>query len=322
MECDGSRLHRQRRDRGLPRPCLLQSRDARHRGAGARWHRRALRRGARALARRGGRPASRLDVPGGVRGGRVSAHRAVAHAQPRRPRHPRPSAERGRLSRPLALRPLARHAGGASPRRAEAAHRRGSGMRRAVLVLCAALLVPAPRAGAAERVKVGLLKFATNGPTFIALEKGYFAEQGIDASLVYFDAAQPIAGAAVSSDIDVGVTGVAAGFYKLAGKGALAIIAAQSREEPGYANNAILISNHAWDAGLRAYKALGGHSVAVTTIGSPTHYAIGVIADKEGVRLDSSASCRCKPTRTRSRRWPAARSILASSRRRSRSPCC
>ena len=160
-------------------------------------------------------------------------------------------------------------------------------MRRAVLVLCAALLVPAPRAGAAERVKVGLLKFATNGPTFIALEKGYFAEQGIDASLVYFDAAQPIAVAAVSGDIDVGVTGVAAGFYNLAGKGALAIIAAQSREEPGYANNAILISNHAWDAGLRAYKDLGGHSVAVTTIGSPTHYAIGVIADKEGIPLDS-----------------------------------
>jgi NitT/TauT family transport system substrate-binding protein len=160
-------------------------------------------------------------------------------------------------------------------------------MRRAILGLAIALLALAPPAGAADRIKIGLLKFATNGPTYIALEKGYFAAKGIDAALVFFDAAQPIAVASVSGDIDVGVTGVAAGFYNLAGKGALAIIAAQSREEPGYANNAILVSNRAWDGGLRGYKDLAGHSVAVTTVGSPTHYAIGVIADKEGIPLDS-----------------------------------
>jgi NitT/TauT family transport system substrate-binding protein len=160
-------------------------------------------------------------------------------------------------------------------------------MRRGLALLAALLLGLARPAGAAEAIKVGLLKFSTNGPTFIALEKGYFAAQGIDVSLVYFDAAQPIAVAAVSGAIDIGVTGVAAGFYNLAGKGALAIIAAQSREEPGYPNNGILISNHAWDAGLRSYKDLAGHSVAVTTVGSPTHYAIALIADKEGIPLDS-----------------------------------
>jgi NitT/TauT family transport system substrate-binding protein len=157
-------------------------------------------------------------------------------------------------------------------------------------------------AGAAEKIKIGLLKFATNGPTFIALDKGYFAAAGLDPELVYFDAAQPIAVAAVSGAIDVGVTGVAAGFYNLAGKGALAIIAAQSREEPGYPNNAILISNHAWDAGLRSYKDLAGHSVAVTTIGSPTHYAIGVIAEKNGIPLDQ---IRVVPVQTNSNQLSA-----------------
>ncbi len=159
-------------------------------------------------------------------------------------------------------------------------------MRRALL-LAAALLALAAPARAADQVKVGLLKFSTNGPTFIAIDKGYFAAQGIEPSLVYFDAAQPIAVAAVSGAIDIGVTGVAAGFYNLAGKGALAIIAAQSREEPGYNNNAILVSNHAWDAGLRGWKDLAGHSVGVTTVGSPTHYAIAIIAEKEGIPLDS-----------------------------------
>jgi NitT/TauT family transport system substrate-binding protein len=159
-------------------------------------------------------------------------------------------------------------------------------MRWIALLFAAALGFTAP-AVAAEKVRIGLLKFSTNGPTFIALDKGYFAAEGIDASLVYFDAAQPIAVAAVSGAIDVGVTGVAAGFYNLAGKGALAIIAAQSREEPGYPNNGILVSNRAWDAGLQSYKNLGGHSVAVTTVGSPTHYAIAILAEKVGVPLDS-----------------------------------
>lgn len=38
---------------------------------------------------------------------------------------------------------------------------------------------------------------------------------------------------------------------------------------------------------MRGYKDLAGHSVAVTTVGSPTHYAIGLLADKFGIPLDS-----------------------------------
>ncbi len=175
-------------------------------------------------------------------------------------------------------------------------------MRRWIVPLVAAAVALAASAQAAEKVRIGLLKFSTNGPTFIALDKGYFTAEGIDASLVYFDAAQPIAVAAVSGDIDVGVTGVAAGFYNLAGKGALAIIAAQSREEPGYPNNGILVSNHAWDGGLHSYKDLGGHSVAVTTVGSPTHYAIALIAEKVGVPLES---IRIMPVQTNSNQLSA-----------------
>ena len=175
-----------------------------------------------------------------------------------------------------------------------------------LLTLLLASLVAgfAAAAGANEPLKVGLLKFATNGPTFIALEKGYFAAGGLDVSLVYFDAAQPIVVATVSRDIDLGITGIAGGFYNLAGEGALTIIAAQSREEPGYPNNGYLVSNHAWDAGLKTYKDLPGHSVAVTTVGSPTHYALGLLADKEGFSLDA---IRLMPMQTNSNQISAIR---------------
>ncbi len=182
-------------------------------------------------------------------------------------------------------------------------------MTRIGLSLIALLLLTLP-ATAAETVKLGLLKFATNAPVFIALDKGYFTAHGLDVQLVYFDAAQPIAVAAVSGAIDVGMTGIAGGFYNLAGKGALEIIAAQSREEPGYPNNAFLVSDKAWDAGLQSYKDLPGHTLAVTTIGSPTIITRWRCSrTRRGSRSTACACCRCRPIRTRSRRSRATRSM-------------
>ena len=142
-------------------------------------------------------------------------------------------------------------------------------------------------ARAAETLKIGVLKLASSGPVFIAADQGFFKDQGIDVSLVFFDAAQPVAVAAVSGDIDVGVTGLTAGFYNLAGKDELRIIGAQSREQAGYHLIAYLAGDHAFDGGLKGLKDLPGHSVAVTQIGSTFHYSLGLLADKLGFAIDS-----------------------------------
>jgi NitT/TauT family transport system substrate-binding protein len=150
----------------------------------------------------------------------------------------------------------------------------------------AALIAFAPHANAADKIKIGVLKLASSGPVFIAVDKGYFTQAGVDPTLIFFDAAQPIAVATVSGDIDIGVTGLTAGFYNLAGKGALRIIAAQSREEPGYHLIAYLAGNRAFDGGLTSLKDFPGHSVAVTQIGSTFHYSLGLLAEKLGFPLD------------------------------------
>lgn len=160
-----------------------------------------------------------------------------------------------------------------------------TGMRRLGLglglsLIAALVLAAGPRAQAAETVKIGVLKLASSGPVFIAVDKGYFAAAGVTPSLVFFDAAQPVSVATVSGDVDVGVTGLTAGFYNLAGKGALRIIGAQSREEKGYHLIAYLASNHAFDAGLKGLDDFPGHSVGVTQIGSTFHYSLGLLADK------------------------------------------
>jgi NitT/TauT family transport system substrate-binding protein len=155
--------------------------------------------------------------------------------------------------------------------------------RRWMALACWALALPvAAQAAAAEKLTVGVLKLASSGPVFIAAERGYFAKEGIDVQLRFFDAAQPVAVATVTGDVDIGVTGLTAGFYNLAGKGALRIIGAQSREEPGFHLVAYLASKQAYAGGLTELKDLPGHSVAITQVGSTFHYSVGLIADKLG----------------------------------------
>lgn len=157
---------------------------------------------------------------------------------------------------------------------------------RAVLLALALLVLVRP-AEAAEKLRVGVLKLASSGPVFIAAARGYFAAEGLDVDLRFFDAAQPIAVATVAGDVEVGVTGLTAGFYNLAGKGALRIIGAQSREAPGYHLTAYLASNQAYAAGLRTLGDLPGHSVAITQVGSTFHYSIGLLAEKLGFPIAS-----------------------------------
>jgi NitT/TauT family transport system substrate-binding protein len=155
----------------------------------------------------------------------------------------------------------------------------------ALLAMVLAGLWSGPSA-AAEKLRVGVLKLTSSGPVFIAADKGYFAAAGLEPELNFLEAAQPIAVATVSGDVDVGVTAFTAGFYNLAGKGALRIIGAQSREEPGYNLIAYLAANGAFDGGLKSLQDLPGHSVAITQVGSSFHYSLGLLADKLGFALD------------------------------------
>ena len=85
---------------------------------------------------------------------------------------------------------------------------------------------------AAEKITIGALRFTSHSPTFIAKERGYFKKEGLDVELKFFQAAQPIAVAIASGDIDFGVTALTGGFYNLAAKGALKVIGGLYTENP------------------------------------------------------------------------------------------
>ncbi len=144
-----------------------------------------------------------------------------------------------------------------------------------------AMLLLATAAQAADPVRLGLLHTLSPAPLYIAQERGYFRDEGIDLTFRFFEAAQPIAAAAVAGDIDVGVTALTGGFFNLAEKGTLKVIGGGLHEQRGYEGSAILVSNQAYASGLTSLDKLSGHSFAITQYGSSFHYMLGRIAEAE-----------------------------------------
>jgi NitT/TauT family transport system substrate-binding protein len=151
--------------------------------------------------------------------------------------------------------------------------------------LLALTTVGAARAEEALKAKIGVLRLSSSAPVFIAQDKGYFRDAGLDVELKFFDAAQPIAVATTSGDVDFGITAFTAGLYNLAGKGTLKVIGGMSREKAGYPLIGYFASNNAYAAGLTTPKGLAGKRVAVTQVGSSFHYSLGLLADKYGFKL-------------------------------------
>jgi len=162
-------------------------------------------------------------------------------------------------------------------------------MRRRNFVASGAALAvaTAPRGARAQAVKtsIGVLRLASSGPLFIAIERGYFRAEGLEVEPKFFTAAQQIPVAVTAGDAEFGVTGLTAGFYNLAGRGALKIIAGQSREERGFQLNAYMVTPKAWSDGFRSLRDFPGKRVAITTAGSTFHYALGLLARKYGFPL-------------------------------------
>ncbi len=157
---------------------------------------------------------------------------------------------------------------------------------RLVMAACLSLIaMAAARADEPLKARIGVLRLSSSAPVFIAQDKGYFREAGLDIELKFFDAAQPIAVATTSGDVDFGVTAFTAGLYNLAGKGTLKVIGGMSREKAGYPLIGYFASNKAYEAGLKTPKDLAGKRIAVTQVGSSFHYSLGLLADKYGFKL-------------------------------------
>jgi NitT/TauT family transport system substrate-binding protein len=143
--------------------------------------------------------------------------------------------------------------------------------------------VRSARAGTA--VNLGALRFVSHAPSYIAFERGYFKEAGLDVSFDFFEAAQPMAIAIASGDTDYAMTAISGGLISLADKGVAKVIGGALSEEQGISGQKILASNAAYEAGLQSPVDLDGKTFGMTQAGSSFHYMGSRIAAAENANL-------------------------------------
>ncbi len=147
------------------------------------------------------------------------------------------------------------------------------------------LLMAKPVLAEDSAINVGALRFTSHAASFVAFERGYFKEEGLDVTFKFFQAAQPMAVAVASKDVDYAVTAISGGLISLAEKGAAKVIGGALMEEEGIDGQKIIVSDAAFKAGLTSPAQLDGKSWGITQAGSSFHYMGAKIAGKEGASL-------------------------------------
>ncbi|MDP0588837.1 MAG: ABC transporter substrate-binding protein [Candidatus Endonucleobacter bathymodioli] len=156
-----------------------------------------------------------------------------------------------------------------------------------------------------EVLRLGMMNLMAGGAIQLAMEQGFFA--GIDLKILSFSSAQHVATAIASGDVDIGQSGLTAAVYNLAGKEKLKIIAGASSETYNWPSAAYVVSNTAWNKGIRKPSQLQNVSLGITEKGSTFHYMAGLLADKYSFSLEEKI--KLIPLAT----LPALRSALATS---------
>jgi len=158
-----------------------------------------------------------------------------------------------------------------------------------LISLLGAAIVSMPTAftsyAADTKINVGALRFTSHAASFVAFERGYFKDEGLEVEFKFFQAAQPMAVAVASKDVDYAVTAISGGLISLAEKGAAKVIGGALMEDPAIDGQKILVSDAAFKDGMTEPSKLDGRSFAMTQSGSSFHYMGAKIAAKEGIKV-------------------------------------
>jgi len=157
---------------------------------------------------------------------------------------------------------------------------------RKLLLLVMVALAGAPAADAADKVVAAGNRLSAVAPLYIAIEKGLFAAEGMDVSLVHLTSATEAGAAIASGSAQFAMTAFSAGIYTLAGKGGLKVIAGGYEEHPGFHGVALVANKAAYERGLKRPADLAGKKVAITTVGSGSHNQLARLARKYAFRFE------------------------------------
>ncbi|HLH25740.1 MAG TPA: ABC transporter substrate-binding protein [Chloroflexota bacterium] len=163
----------------------------------------------------------------------------------------------------------------------------------AILALGAALLFGLPAQGSAAatsaaprgaalpqaaHVRLGVVGIVAGAGYYLAIEKGYFAEQGLDVEAIPFATTADETAPLAAGQLDVGAGATSAGLFNAIARGVdIKLVADEGHTEAGRPGSALVVRRAAADAGqLRDVADLRGRRIAIAST------SIGVVTDLRG----------------------------------------
>ena len=141
-------------------------------------------------------------------------------------------------------------------------------------------------AGELKKVKMGYVPVSIFAPVFVAKEKGYFAEQGLDVTLEPFPGGSDPVVLTASGQLDLGIGGAGPAFWNAIAQGLPIKVIAPGHAEGNPVATPLMISKEDCESGaISSVADLKGKKVSVNARGA-TEYWLSQALGTAGLTLD------------------------------------
>jgi NitT/TauT family transport system substrate-binding protein len=162
----------------------------------------------------------------------------------------------------------------------------GEATRPAAAATAAPAATTAPVAGGLTPVRVGYVPVLIYGPLFIAIEKGYFREAGLESVLTPLAGGADIITQTVAGNFEAGLGGMGAAALNAAKRNLdFRIVSSHHSESPPMATPLVVAKKKKDDGTYKSAADLKGKKVAVNARGSASEYWLNAAMGKAGLTI-------------------------------------
>ena len=158
-------------------------------------------------------------------------------------------------------------------------------MNRVPTWICAVFFIFACEAIAVETVTISDLGIAADAPVYVAIEKGYFKESGIEAKRMKFASAAETTAALSTGELQFSGGAVSAGLFNAFARGwPVRIVMSRTRDRPGHSSNTLVVRSDLKDQ-IRSMADLKGRKVAINAPAAGLAYMLGGMLEAEKLSI-------------------------------------
>src|SRR3954449_6197286 len=160
-------------------------------------------------------------------------------------------------------------------------------LRAALAGAIAAAAATASPARAADKVVVGTGGSASDAPFYLAQDKGFFKDEGLEVDLIVLDSGAKVIAPLGTGELDVGSGALSVGFWNALIRGVkFRIVADRGHTEPGYLYQTVFMRKDLIDSGFKSLKDLKGMRMGFAAQGVTALSLLNEATKFAGIRFE------------------------------------